>query len=161
GAAHGGARRPAELLRRGPDRAVQECRHGCSLPRVRPLRRPRDLEELGVVHTLSSGDHSLHPDVSIWAVIWSGILYVGSNLAVYPAALFTVHRQTRLRQTVIAGLLAGLLMTIPWFLTYFALMGFYPREDIFGAAVPWLEMLGAEAAWVMVVFGVVVGWTLV
>lgn len=114
-----------------------------------------------MVHTLSSGDHSLHPDVSIWAVIWSGILYVGYNLAVYPAALFTVHRQTRLRQTVIAGLLAGLLMTIPWFLTYFALMGFYPREDIFGASVPWLEMLGAEAAWVMVVFGIVVGWTLV
>ena len=114
-----------------------------------------------VVHTLSSGDHSLHPDVSIWAIVWSGILYVGYNLAVYPAALFTVRRQTRLRETVLAGIVAGLLMTIPWFLTYFALMGFYPREDIFGASVPWLEMLGSHGAWVVVIFGIVVGWTLV
>src|SRR5699024_7459009 len=114
-----------------------------------------------MVHTLSSGDHSLHPDVSIWAVIWSGLLYVGYNLAVYPAALFTVQRQTRLKHTAVAGLLAGLFMTIPWFLTYFALMGLYPQKGIFDASVPWLEMLGPEAAWVMVVFGVVVGWTLI
>jgi uncharacterized membrane protein YkvI len=111
--------------------------------------------------TLSSGDHSLHPDISLLAVLWTGIVYVGYNLAVYPAALFTVRRQTRMRETVGAGLLAGVLMTIPWFLTYFALMGFYPRDDIFGATVPWLEMLGGHGAWVVVVFGVVVGWTLI
>lgn len=111
--------------------------------------------------TLSAGDHSLHADVSLGAVLWSGVLYVGYNLAVYPAALFTVQRQTRLRDTVIAGGAAGLLMTLPWFLTYFALMGFYPREQVFGASVPWLEMLGTEGAWVVVVFGIVVGWTLV
>lgn len=111
--------------------------------------------------TFSSGDHSLHPDVSVWAVLWSGVLYVGYNLAVYPAALFTTRRQTRLKETVIAGVVSGLLMTIPWFLTYFALMGFYPRSDIFDAPVPWLEMLSEEALWVIVVFGVVVGWTLV
>lgn len=114
-----------------------------------------------VANTFSSGNHSLHPDVSIWAIIWSGILYVGYNLAVYPAALFTVRRQTRLRHTVIGGIVAGLLMTIPWFLTYVALMGFYPDDDIFDATVPWLEMLGPEAVWVVVVFGVAVGWTLV
>ena len=114
-----------------------------------------------ISETLSSGNHSLHPDVTIWAVLWSGVLYVGYNLAVYPAALFTVHRQTRMRDTAVAGLVAGLLMTIPWFLTYVALMGFYPRDDIFGATVPWLEMLGTEGAWVVVVFGIVVGWTLV
>src|SRR5699024_4493754 len=113
-----------------------------------------------MVHTLSSGDHSLHPDVSMWAVIWSGLLYVAYNLAVYPAALFTVQRQTRLQHTAVAGLVAGLFMTIPWFLTYFALMGLYPQKGIFDASVPWLEMLGPEAAWVMVVFGIVVGWTL-
>lgn len=114
-----------------------------------------------MVHTLTSGNHSLHPDVSLWTVIWSGLIYVGYNLAVYPAALFTVQRQTRLKHTAIAGLLAGLFMTIPWFLTYFALMGLYPQKGIFDATVPWLEMLGPEAAWVMVVFGIVVGWTLI
>ncbi len=114
-----------------------------------------------MVENLASGNHAMTPDVSLWAVVWSGILYVGYNLAVYPAALFTVRRQTRLRQTAVAGVVAGLLMTLPWFLTYFALMGFYPDEDVFGAAVPWLEMLTGEAAWVIVIFGIVVGWTLV
>src|SRR5690606_25206843 len=98
-----------------------------------------------MVDNLASGNHSMTPDISILAVVWSGILYVGYNLAVYPAALFTVRRQTRLRQTALAGVIAGGLMTIPWFLTYFALMGFYPDEDIFGATVPWLQMLGGEA----------------
>lgn len=114
-----------------------------------------------IVLTLGSGDHSMHPEAGIWTAVWSGILYVGYNLAVYPAALFTARRQTRLRETVAAGIVAGLLMTIPWLLTYFALMGFYPREDIFGATVPWLEMLGDEGAWVVVIFGIVVGWTLI
>ena len=114
-----------------------------------------------MVDTLSSGNHSTHPDVSIWTVIWSGILYVGYNLAVYPAALFTARRQTSLRHTVISGLIAGVLMSLPWFLTYFALMGFYPETSVFDASVPWLEMLGPEAAWVVVIFGIVVGWTLI
>jgi uncharacterized membrane protein YkvI len=114
-----------------------------------------------MVDNLASGNHSMTPDISILAVVWSGILYVGYNLAVFPAALFTVRRQARLRQTALAGVIAGLLMTIPWFLTYFALMGFYPDEDIFGATVPWLQMLGGQAAWVIVVFGIVVGWTLI
>src|SRR5690606_18880376 len=109
----------------------------------------------------ASGNHSMTPEASTWAVVWSGILYVGYNLAVYPAALFTVRRQTRLRQTAVAAVIAGLLMTIPWFLTYFALMGFYPDRGVFDAPVPWLVMLSGEAAWVIVVFGVVVGWTLV
>lgn len=111
--------------------------------------------------TLSSGDHSLFPTVSVWAIIWSGILYVGFSMAAYPAALFTVRRQTWLRHTAIAGLVAGLLMTIPWFLTYFALMSFYPQARVLDAPVPWLEMLGGQAAWVVVVFGIVVGWTLI
>lgn len=114
-----------------------------------------------ISHTLSTGDHSLHPSVSLWAIVWTGILYVGYNLAVFPPALFTAQRATRLRDTAIAGGVGGLLMTVPWFLTYFALMGFYPRDDIFGATVPWLEMLSSQGAWVVVVFGIVVGWTLI
>ena len=114
-----------------------------------------------VVETFSNMDHSLHPDVPWMLVLWSGILYVGYNLAVYPAALFTARRQTRLRHTLIAGLVAGLFMTIPWFLTYVALMGFYPDPAVFDASVPWLVMLGPEALVVIVLFGIVVGWTLI
>lgn len=114
-----------------------------------------------VVETFSTVDHSLHPDIPWIAVLWAGILYVGYNLAVYPAALFTVRRQTRLRHTLVAGIIAGLFMTIPWFLTYVALMGFYPDPAVFDATVPWLVMLGPEALWVIVLFGIVVGWTLI
>ncbi|HLT90403.1 MAG TPA: hypothetical protein VKZ85_05590 [Woeseiaceae bacterium] len=114
-----------------------------------------------IVANLASGNHSMTPGVSTWLVIWTGILYVGYNLAVYPAALFTVRRQTRLRQTAVAAAVAGLAMTIPWFLTYFALMGFYPDPAVFDAPVPWLAMLTREAGWVVVLFGIVVGWTLI
>ncbi|MGC0251418.1 hypothetical protein [Pseudactinotalea sp. Z1748] len=114
-----------------------------------------------VVETFRTVDHSLHPDISWMAVLWAGVLYVGYNLAVYPAALFTARRQTRLRHTLVSGIVAGLFMTLPWFLTYIALMGFYPSAEVFDATVPWLVMLGPEAVWVVVLFGIVVGWTLI
>ncbi|MFS8533470.1 hypothetical protein, partial [Sphaerobacter thermophilus] len=97
----------------------------------------RNWDQIGT--TLSSGDHSLHPDAGLGIVLWTGIIYVGYNLAVYPAALFTVRRQTSMRDSVVAALFGGVLMTFPWFLTYFALMGFYPDDAIFDASVPWLE----------------------
>lgn len=109
----------------------------------------------------ASGDTSYVSDFSIWTIIWSGIIYVGYNLAVYPAALFTVKRQKSIKDTIISGLVAGVLMTLPWFLTYFALMGFYPSESVFGAEIPWLQMLNGYGTWVVVLFGIVVGWTLV
>ncbi len=53
-------------------------------------------------------------------------------------------------------------MTIPWFLTYFAVMGFYPNSDILGASVPWLAMMqGIAGPGVVAIFGIVVGWTLI
>jgi uncharacterized membrane protein YkvI len=115
-------------------------------------------DEIG--HTLSSGAASA-PNAGLGPVVWSGILYVGYNLVVYPAALLTVRRQTRLRETALAGVIAAVLMTVPWFLTYFSLMGFYPDATVMESSVPWLEMLDAQAAWLVVLFGIVVGWTLV
>lgn len=114
-----------------------------------------------ITATLSSGDRSLEPDASVWFIVWTGILYVGYNLAIYPAGLFTARRQTRLRDTAWSGLIAGILMTVPWFLTYFSLMAFYPGDDVLGANVPWLEMLDGQSGWLIVLFGIVVGWTLV
>lgn len=111
---------------------------------------------------LSSGDTSYVPgEVSIMAVLWTGVLYVGYNLAVYPAALFSIKRQRSRKEAVIAGIIGGVLMTTPWFLTYFSLMGFYPSEEVFGASVPWLVMLEGTPAIVIIIFGIVVGWTLV
>ncbi|MDQ0414597.1 YkvI family membrane protein [Mesobacillus stamsii] len=111
---------------------------------------------------LSSGDTSfIEGEVLVWPVLWSGILYVGYNLAVFPAALFTIKRQTSRKESIISGIIAGVLMTVPWFLTYFSLLGFYPSEEVLGASVPWLQMLQGYGAWVVVLFGIVVGWTLI
>lgn len=94
-------------------------------------------------------------------VLWTGILYVGYNLAVFPASFFTLRRHYRRRHTLVAGLIAGLLMCVPWFFTYFALMGFYPSEEVMGAEVPWLVMLGEFGGWYLAAFGIVVGFTLI
>ncbi|TCT19382.1 putative membrane protein YkvI [Melghiribacillus thermohalophilus] len=112
---------------------------------------------------LASGNTSfMEENVSIFAVLWSGILYVGYNLAVYPAALFSIRRQKSRKESVTAGLIAGILMTVPWFLTYIAILGFYPSEEVLGASVPWLVMLdGIAGGWVVILFGIVVGWTLI
>lgn len=109
----------------------------------------------------ASGNTSFAGDFTMWSIIWSGIIYVGYNLAVYPAALFTVKRQKSMKDTFIGGMVAGVLMTVPWFLTYFALMGFYPNEEVFNAEVPWLQMLNGYGVWVAIIFGIVVGWTLI
>ncbi|MFC4558980.1 hypothetical protein ACFO3D_12330 [Virgibacillus kekensis] len=114
------------------------------------------------INVLATGDTSyMTGEVSILAVIWSGILYVGYNLAVFPAALFTVKRQKSRKESLLSGLIAGVLMTFPWFMTYFSLLGFYPSEEVYGSSVPWLEMLNGFPTIVVVIFGIVVGWTLV
>lgn len=101
-------------------------------------------------------------DASTGAVLQSGILYVGYNLVVFPAVFFALHRQATRRETVFAGVLAGLLMTIPFALTYLALMAFYPAENVMGAGVPWLPMLeSVGGGWLVLLYGIVVGWTLI
>ncbi|MEI3605613.1 hypothetical protein SPD48_07905 [Pseudogracilibacillus sp. SE30717A] len=114
------------------------------------------------LEVLRSGDTSfVTGKVSVFAVLWSGILYVGYNLAVYPAALFSIKRQQSIKDSIIAGIVGGILMTFPWFLTYFSLLGHYPKEEVLGATVPWLVMLDGFPLIVIIIFGVVVGWTLI
>lgn len=110
----------------------------------------------------ATGNTSFVSNASIPSILWTGVVYVGYNLAVYPATLFTLKRQTTRKETVWSGVIAGVLMTIPWFLTYFAVMGFYPNPDILGASVPWLAMMqGIAGPGIVAIFGVVVGWTLI
>ena len=49
--------------------------------------------------------------------------------------MFSLTRQTKRKETVISGIIAGLLMVIPWFLSYFAMMCFYGNTSIVGADV--------------------------
>lgn len=79
-----------------------------------------------------------------------------------PATFFTIERQTRRVESVVSGIIAAWLATIPWFLTYFAVMCFYPNPDVLGASVPWLAMMqGTAGPVVIAIFGIVMGWTLI
>lgn len=98
---------------------------------------------------------------NLFLLLWTGILYVGYNLAVYPASFFTYRGIHSKRESIYAGIISGLLMTIPWFLTYFAMMAYYPDKNILAATVPWLIMLKDFHPSLIVIFGIVVGWTLV
>lgn len=94
-------------------------------------------------------------------LLWTGILYVGYNLAVYPASFFTYRNIKTKSESILAALLSGLLMTVPWFLTYFALMAYYPDRDVIEATVPWLPMLTGFHPGFIIAFSIVVGWTLI
>ena len=99
--------------------------------------------------------------VSVWTAVTLGIVYMGYNL-VFAPALFTLRRQSTRKETFWSGMITGVLMTFPWFLTYFCLMGFYPDIEVLGATVPWLVMLERIGGkFLIILFGVVVGWTLI
>lgn len=98
---------------------------------------------------------------SLSLILLTGILYVGYNLAVYPASFFTYRAIETRKQSIQAGLISGMLMTVPWFLTYFALMAFYNNKPVLQAAVPWLEMLRGFHPAYIILFSIVMGWTLI
>ena len=97
----------------------------------------------------------------------AALLYVAYNVAVVPAVLFCLHRQTRRSETFASGILAGLAMTIPFALTLACLLRF-AHPSVMEAEVPWLRLIssaadgraGGPALWIAI-FGVVAGWTLV
>jgi len=115
-----------------------------------------------VGRVFSTQDASYLGTASLPAILGTGVLYVGYNLAVLPSSLFVIDRQTAPRQAVWAGLLTGVLATVPFLLTYLAILTFYPDEQILGASVPWLEMLGRSSGpGLLTLYALVVLWTLV
>lgn len=103
--------------------------------------------------------------VTVMLCIWTGILYVAYNINAIPMGMFSLKRQTSRKETLCAGLFAGLLMVIPWFLSYFAMMCFYGDMSIVGPEVetPWTMMITAVngGAALLTLFGIVMGWTLI
>ena len=97
------------------------------------------------------------------AAFWSGILYMGYNLVVLPASFFTIKRQDSRREAVVSSIIAGFLMMIPWFLTYFSVMAFYPDKTVLDAPVPWFVMMENSGApvWLFAAFGFIMAWTLI
>ena len=111
----------------------------------------------------ANSDTSFVEGATLPLAMWTGIIYSSYNLSAIPAGLFTLRAQTKRSEAVISGIIGALLMTVPWFLTYFAVMGYYPDENIIGASVPWLVMLQSvsDSPVPVLVFGVVAGWTLI
>lgn len=115
-----------------------------------------------ILKLFNSWNTSYMPEApGIGILLWTGILYVGYNLAVYPASFFTYKDIRSRKESIIAGFISGLLMTIPWFLTYFAILAYYPDKNILAATVPWLKILEQFNPFLIGMFGVVVGWTLI
>lgn len=102
------------------------------------------------------------PGASAGGALLSGVEYVSYNLAILPAALFVLYRQTRRRETLTSGVIAGLVSSVPFVITFLCLMSFYPSQEVFGARVPWLAMLAQVAGPVIgAAYTIVVLWTLV
>lgn len=114
-------------------------------------------------NVFAAGDTSYEPSAGVGLAIWTGVIYAAYNIAAIPAGLFTLRAQKTRRQTVISGIIGALFMVVPWFLTYFAIMAFYPDETVVGGSVPWLTMLQnvSDSKIPVIVFGVVAGWTLI
>ena len=98
------------------------------------------------------------PQIGVPALLFVGVLYVGYNLGAMPATLFVLDDQHRFRHTLLAGIVTGVMATVPFVLTYLALMGHYTTGDVLLAEVPWLEMLPGNLT---AVYAVVILWTLV
>ncbi len=106
-------------------------------------------------------------DAGALEVTITALLYVAYNVAVVPAVLFCLHRQTRRSETIASGVLSGLAMTIPFALTLACLLRF-PHPSVMEAEVPWLRLIGTAAdgraggpaLWIAL-FGIVAGWTLI
>lgn len=101
-------------------------------------------------------------DVSIPYLMFTGFLYVGYNLAALPSTFFSLDVQTERRHAIWAGLITGILATVPFVLTYVAIMGYYPDSVVLDAPVPWLVMLREVGGQGLIVFyAIVIFWTLV
>lgn len=100
---------------------------------------------------------------TVAAALAAGVLYVGYNLIVFTAVLFSLDRQTTRRETVSSGAITGVLAIIPFILTYLCVLSFYPSEEVLGAPVPWLAMVTqiGGAGLLMALFAVVVVYTLI
>jgi len=121
-------------------------------------RWPQALAALQGTSSSAAGE----PQASIATAFGVGVLYVGYNLATLPATFFTLDRQTARRHAVGAGLIAGCMATVPFVLTYLAIMSYYPDAEVTGATVPWLVMLRRVGGDTLLAgFALVIFWTLV
>jgi uncharacterized membrane protein YkvI len=89
-----------------------------------------------------------------------GLAYAGYNLAIAPVLLFVARHQTRRRESLIAGALAGPIAIVPGMLFYVAMLARYP--EIRDVSVPVQYLLAAlEIPWLASMTQIVLFGTLV
>jgi uncharacterized membrane protein YkvI len=105
---------------------------------------------------------ALEPTQSASTAATTGILYVGYNLAGLPAVFFVLGRIEKRSESAWAGIITGVLSTIPFLLTYLCIMAFYPSPEVLNTAVPWLTMLDRSSGpMILTLYGFVIFWTLI
>ncbi|TKG64929.1 YkvI family membrane protein [Prauserella endophytica] len=102
----------------------------------------------------------LDPDSTAWSSISSGLIYGSLYLCIFPAAMPVMRFARARKDSFWSAINLGWLIALPLFLTYFAVMAFYPDPAVLDAQIPWLRMLSDYGPWVVIVFGLLVGWTL-
>jgi uncharacterized membrane protein YkvI len=111
-----------------------------------------------VAAAIAGADAQAGIPASTW--ISGGLAYAGYNISVAPALLFCAAYQTRRRETMIAGLLAGPVAMLPGMLFFVAMLARYPQ--IADAPIPLQVLLEAlQAPWLSVAMQVVIFGTLV
>lgn len=110
--------------------------------------------------TFQQGAPPRDQDHNAWSSISSGLVYGALYLCIFPSAMPVVRFERSIKDSLWASFNLGWLIALPLFLTYFAVMSFYPDAAVLDAEIPWLVMLGDYGSWVVVVFGFLVGWTL-
>jgi uncharacterized membrane protein YkvI len=70
----------------------------------------------------------------------AGLKYWGYNLVVVPAVFAVLDRLERRSDSIIAGVLSSLMLTILLVLTWLAFLAFYPDPEVVEAPVPWLAV---------------------
>ena len=112
------------------------------------------------VAAITTAAPASNANANLTAAISAGLIYVGYNSSVFSTVLFTLDRQTTRKETVSAGVIAGVFMIIPFALAYLCVMGFYPNQRVLNAPVPWLVMIRQTIGPTGVaVFAIVFGWT--
>lgn len=110
-------------------------------------------DEVGRVLGGGAGGPSGGSDVG--GAVWAGVLYVAYNIPTMVPVLFCLDRQRHRSEVVASGLLASVLVTVPFALTFLALLGF-SAQGIADAPIPWLVMFEAVGGQVLTVFFAIV-----
>lgn len=113
-----------------------------------------------LVAALQSGAPAINPDDTACDAVVSGLIYGGLYLVIFPAAMPACRFKRSRSDAVWSSINLGWLIAVPLFLTFFSLMSFYPDPEVMESPIPWLSMLAGYGDWVVVIFGILVGWTL-